>query len=67
MALLGLGVVLLSGLIHAVFESWLLQPGNITTLLFWSLMAAWLRLAMEPEIFGLPRTDVGAVPAGEQQ
>lgn len=50
-AVLGMGAVTLAGLIHAGFESWLLQPGNLTTLLFWSLAVCWIRLVVDAEPF----------------
>ena len=64
-AVLGLGAVVLAGLTHAVFETWLFSPGGPVTLLFWSLTACWMKLVLEPEFFTETRTPSRAAPVLE--
>jgi len=53
-AVLGLGAVVIAGLVHGVFESWFFSPGAPVTLLWWSLVGCWMKVALEPERFAEP-------------
>jgi O-antigen ligase len=66
-----LAIVILAGMIHAVFEDWLLAPGNYLSVFFWSIAFVFVDLtsrSMLPSFVASwpsrarPRTVPGAAP-----